>query len=315
MKVLAGDIGGTNARLAVVEAGQVLLERIYPSKDFTDFLSLLHHFFSETGISVPERACFGVAGVVHNSVVVGTNLAWEIDADQVKRRLRLRKVCLINDFAAAALGILETGPEWLEKIGPGESEKNGNKAVLGPGTGLGEAILVASGNGKYDVVATEGGHCDFAPTDQNQVRLLEYLWRQYGHASCERVLSGPGLANIYNFLLLENGEVVPAAAQPADITKAAMQGDDNVAVEALDTFCRILGAEAGNLALKCLARGGVYIAGGIAPRIVDFLKKGAFRSGFENKGRMKALLETIPTYVVTNKDLGLLGAAAKALEL
>ncbi len=315
MKVLAGDIGGTNARLALVEDGKILLEHIYPSGEFRDFSALLQHFFAKTKLSVPGRACFGVAGVVKGSEAIGTNLPWKISAREIAQRFGFEKVCLINDFAAAALGILQLGSEWFEKIGPGKQEPGCNSAVLGPGTGLGEAVLVALDHKKYHVMATEGGHCDFAPNSPEEIELLTFLQGKYGHVSYERIISGPGLADIYAFCAQEQGMEPLEVLSPVDISKAALQGSNKAAEKALEIFCSVLGSEAGNLALKTLARGGVYIAGGIAPKIVSFLKKSPFRKSFEAKGRMENLLKSIPTYVVTNKDLGLLGAAAKALEL
>jgi len=314
VKVLAGDIGGTNARLALVDDGRILFEKIYPSKDFRDFSSLLHHFFEETNIPLPHRACFGVAGVVSDGKAVGTNLAWKIDGSVIKQRFGFEKVILINDFAAAALGVLQLGPEWFEQIGRGEPVKGYNKAVLGPGTGLGEAVLIALEKERYHVVATEGGHCDFAPNSPEEVELLIFLKEKYGHVSYERVISGPGLADLYTFCTEQYDEDQLESSNPAKISKAALEGNSRAAEKALEIFCSVLGSEAGNLALKSLARGGVYIAGGIAPKIVNFLKKSPFRQSFEAKGRMRDLLKSIPTYVVMNKDLGLLGAAAKALE-
>ena len=310
MDVLAGDIGGTNARLAIVNQRQILIKRTYRSSDFPDFLALLDTFFSEISISLPKRACFGIAGTIKECVATGVNLPWKVDGLQIKSHFNFEKVKIINDFAAAALGVLQIGPEWLIQIGAGKSEPDSNKAVIGPGTGLGEAMLVALHNGNYKVLETEGGHCDFAPSSQEDVKLLQFLWDRFGHVSYERILSGPGLINIYNFFTQQNHNI-----NAADITKAAKTGSDQSAIKTLDIFCRALGAEAGNLALKGLAKGGVYITGGIAPHIVELLAHGPFRSGFENKGRLAPILKDIPTYVVTNKDIGLLGAAAKALEL
>ena len=320
MKVLAGDIGGTNARLAIVDGDQVLFERHYPSGDFERFEDVLASYARDVPEQVPRSACLAVAGVVEGNRLEATNIPWTIDAHDLKERFGLKSVCLINDFEAAAWGVTVIQTRDLVRIGKGTPESHGPKAVLGAGTGLGQAILAPCAEG-YRVLPTEGGHVDFAPRDQDEIRLLRYLMREFPHVSVERILSGPGLVRIYEFLIEERGmkQDVPVTGSLKDpaawITRNALQGTDDPCSDALEMFCRIYGAEAGNLALKCLATGGVYVAGGIAPKILPMLSDGGFRQAFEAKGRMKKILKHIPTYVVTSPQLGLLGSALMALRV
>jgi glucokinase len=319
MRVLAGDIGGTNARLAIMEGDTVLFQRSYPSESFSEFDHILAEFKKESAIPLPGKGCLAVAGVVVSDTVKATNLPWSLDGTALKGIFGLEALYLINDFEAAAWGITKLTGEHLEQIGRGTPDPAGPKGVLGAGTGMGQAIIVPLDQG-YKILPTEGGHADFAPRNAIEIRLLTHLMADMPHVSVERVLSGPGLTAIYRFLLAERGtEESPslAAAVKRDdpaavITRHALEAQDSLCAEALSMFCSIYGAEAGNLALKCLATGGIYVAGGIAPRILPCLRKGGFRDAFEAKGRMSEVLRRIPTYVVTHPCLGLLGAAVIA---
>lgn len=316
MKVLAGDIGGTNARFAIIEGNTIIFERHYPSKDFDKFEDVFAVFVEDAPEPVPSRACLAVAGVVEGNRVEATNIPWTIDGHDLKERFGLETVYLINDFEAAAWGITILHRDHLVQIGGGKPISNGPKAILGAGTGLGQAILAPCNKG-YRVLPTEGGHVDFAPKNEKEIRLLRYLMKEFSHVSIERILSGPGLVNIYEFLLEEQNskesvffkQSVYKKDRAAFITRHALQGTDELCQQAVRMFCSIYGAEAGNLALKCLATGGVYIAGGIALKILPILSEGGFRQAFEAKGRMEKVLKHIPTYVVASPQLGLLGAA------
>ncbi len=316
MKVIAGDIGGTNARFAIIEGDKILFEKHYPSKDFNKFEDVFAVFVKDTPGQIPHCACLAVAGVVEENRVEATNIPWTIDGHDLKERFGLGTLYLINDFEAAAWGITVLHKDHLAQIGGGKPISNGPKAILGAGTGLGQAILAPCGEG-YRVLPTEGGHVDFAPRNEEEMRLLRYLMKIFSHVSVERILSGPGLVNIYKFLLKERGyeesvfskQSIKEKDHAAFITQHALQGTDDLCRQAVRMFCSIYGAEAGNLALKCLATGGVYIAGGIAQKILPILSEGCFRQAFEAKGRMEKVLKHIPTYVVTSPQLGLLGAA------
>nr|WP_246325479.1 glucokinase [Dissulfurirhabdus thermomarina] len=309
---MAGDIGGTNARLAVVSEGRILFERWYPARDFPDFETVMGRFASEWGRPLPDLGCLAVAGAVQDNRVRATNLPWTIDGDELASRFGLSALRLANDFEAAAAGVLALAPEDLVQLGGGPPEPDRPKAVLGPGTGLGQAILVPC-RGRYEVVPTEGGHADFAPPDAEAAGLLAALADRYGHVSVERVLSGPGLVETYRYFFRAAEEAgVPPLRDPAEISRAGMEGSDPTARRALDLFRRVLAAEAGNLALRCLAGGGVYLAGGIAPKILPVLREPAFRRAFEAKGRMAGLLARIPVFVVVHPAVGLVGAARLA---
>lgn len=319
MKVIAGDIGGTNARFAIIEGNTIIFERHYPSRDFDKFEDVFAVFVEDAPEPVPSRACLAVAGVLEGNGVEATNIPWTIDGHDLKKRFGLETLHLINDFEAAAWGITVLHKDHLVQIGGGKPISDGPKAVLGAGTGLGQAILAPCSEG-YKVLPTEGGHVDFAPRNKEEIRLLRYLMKEFPHVSIERILSGPGLVHIYEFLREERGsregiffkQSVHEKDRAAFITKHAVQGTDDLCQQTVSMFCSIYGAEAGNLALKCLATGGVYVAGGIAPKILPILSEGGFRQAFESKGRMEKVLKHIPTYVVISPQLGLLGAAFMA---
>ncbi|UCC48671.1 MAG: glucokinase [Gemmatimonadota bacterium] len=326
MKVLAGDIGGTNARLAVYEVelahhGELAAET-FPSRQYSSLADIVAGFMKAHGLEC-QRACFGVPGPVVGGRAQTTNLPWLVDASKLATAAGVEAVALINDLQAQAFGIAALAHEDFVVLNPGSSAAAGNSALISAGTGLGQAGLYWDGRAHHPF-ACEGGHASFAPRGELQIALLEYLARRYGHVSWERLVSGPGLANIYDFLLEYRGSESPVwfaeetqatgDAAPV-ITRAALEGRSELCVETLDLFVEFFGAEAGNLALKIMATGGLYVGGGIAPRIVDWLKRGLFMEAFVAKGRMRSLLEAIPVRVIINKSTALLGAARYAVTL
>ncbi|MES1205743.1 MAG: glucokinase [Pseudomonadota bacterium] len=338
MIVLAGDIGGTNTRLALfdVAPGQPpespLIERTVPSASQAGLDVIAAGFLNEARAAhpelalPPERACFGIAGPVEGSVCRATNLPWIVDGRALSQRLGIARVRLVNDFYAAALGSISVSSTALEALGGGPREPKGPIAVLGAGTGLGQAFLLWSpADNRYQVVPSEGGHVDFAPRTPLEADLLRFLAAKYGRVSYERVLSGHGLVDAYAFLSEEpafralgraDTPAAMAAEDPAAvISTRALDGSDPVCAAALTVFCGVLGALAGNLALEVLATGGVFVAGGIAPRVLPFLRRGGFREAFERKGRLQPLVARIPAFVVTHGEPGLVGAAAVAAAL
>ena len=325
MKVLAGDIGGTKSLLAVVEeersTARVLYEERFDSGRYAGLGTMVREFRAQAAVEF-DRACFGVPGPIVAGECQTPNLPWTINARRLAQEIGIERMTLINDFEAIGYGIDRLGPGDLEALQEGRPTPRGPIALLGAGTGLGEAFLLWEGDG-YRVHSSEGGHADFAPRGALQLGLLEFLSAWYEHVSYERVLSGPGLLNIYCFLV-ERGlapEVAEVRANmayedpPAVISRHALAGTDGACTKALDIFASIYGAEAGNLALKVLATGGVYLAGGIAPRILDKLRDGTFVIAFRRKGRLSVMLENVPVHVILNPRVGLLGAAAVAARL
>jgi glucokinase len=317
--ILAGDIGGTNARLAYFQPQnghlRLVSERVFPSREHTEFGEIVSQFLDDSGTR-PEVACFGIAGPVRNGRVETSNLPWVIEQSRLASQIHLPATWLINDLEASAWGIGALAAGDLVALNRVSGPVIGNQAVIAPGTGLGEAGLFWDGN-RHHVFASEGGHTDFGPQDDLQIALLRFLEKRFGHVSYERILSGPGLVNVYEFLQenagsaessganidLKNGD--PAAA----ISKAALDGSSQLAEKALDLWLSVYGAEAANLALKVMATGGLFLAGGISPKILPKLTGPLFMRSFLDKGRLRPLVEVIPVQVVTNDKAGLLGAA------
>ena len=314
MALLVGDIGGTNTRLAIFQDGKILYERTYPSQGIKSLAECITGYLNESVIPIPHRACLAAAGVIEDNRLQSVNLSWDIDGEQVARSTGLKFVKFVNDFEAAAWGTTLLKPGDLIQIGGESPRTDGPRAILGAGTGLGEAIIIPLPSGGIKVLSTEGGHTDLAPSDDTGIRLLAYLMKKFGHVSVERAVSGPGLINIYDFLSSENGHKIGQMHDSVLITKSALEEKDAICTEALRLFSKIFGSESGNLALKCLATGGVYIGGGIAPNILPFLTDGGFRKAFESKGRLSYVLERIPLFVVMEPSLGLLGAGVMALQ-
>jgi len=325
--ILAGDIGGTKTLLALFDeaSGTFALQRdaTYPSQESPSLEAILTRFLGSTPTAV-RVACFGVPGVVTDGHSETTNLPWTLDERALARHIGAPRVKLLNDLEAAAYGILHLQPQELAALNAGaHSTRRGNIAVIAAGTGLGEAMLIWDGS-EYLPVATEGGHADFAPRTDQELELQRYLRSRFtGHVSYERVLTGPGLHNIYNFLRDSNFAPEPAwlAAElttgdpSAIIAENGLARRDPLCIEALDLFVEAYGAEAGNMALRCLAVGGVFLGGGIAPKLLPALRSGRFMQAFTAKGRFAELLHTIPVSVALNARAPLLGAARYALRL
>ena len=321
--ILAGDIGGTNARLALfdVRNGQFSLvaATIFPSRHYSGLDQIVTEFVQTSGIH-PAQACFGVAGPVTNGKVEASNLPWIIESARLAKELNIKKATLINDLEATGWGVGALAAGDLVTLSHVNESGVGNQALIAAGTGLGEAGLGWDGE-RHHVFASEGGHCDFAPLNDLQVELFRYLRGRYGHVSYERVVSGPGLVNVFEFLrdtgrgkvprwlCEEMQKTDPAAA----ISQAAVDGKCALSEQALDIFISVYGAEAGNLALKFKATGGVFLAGGIAPRILPKLATPLFLESFLAKGRLRHLMEVMPLKVITNDKLALLGAARCAM--
>jgi glucokinase len=320
--ILAGDVGGTKVFLGIfTRHGEKLTlakERVFASRDYPDLGEVIDVFLKERKVSV-RAACFGVPGPVIEGRCETTNLPWVVDAAQIARRFGIAQVFLLNDLEATGYGTLELEEREFHLFDPALKPARGNRAVIAAGTGLGEAILFWNGSG-YQASASEGGHTDFAPRNPLEIELLRYLLARYPRVSYERVLSGPGLFNIYQFLKeTGRGEEPPWLAERLDredpgsaISETGLSGKADLCVKALDLFVSIYGAEAGNLALKAMAIGGVDVAGGIAPKILKKMTDGTFMRAFVEKGRSAPLMRRIPVRIVLNERTGLLGAARYA---
>jgi len=324
--ILSADIGGTKTILQFSKHGsdhcEIIKKQIYASADFPQFLPLIESFIDEIGPI--DAACLAVAGPVQrtkqdvNAKV--TNLPWELNNLDLQNKLNIPQVYLINDFQAIGYAIEHLTEQDLKILQSGKEQKHGVRAVIGAGTGLGQAILVYQ-NTNYEVLGTEGGHVDFAPNSEIEVGLYQFLNNRYPHVSYERILSGQGLVNIFQFLLeiTEQSEkeihenILQAEDVAAAISQQAQANSNNLAVYAMEIFCKIYGAQAGNLALSCLANGGVYIAGGIAAKNLKLIENSELLTAFNAKGRMQSLTENMPVKVITNPEAGLLGAMQYAI--
>ena len=325
---LAGDVGGTKTALALYEPTsdgiKQVREQVFPSQDHGSLEAILTEFLKDHPAGALKSACFGVAGPVIEGRCQTTNLPWVLEEKTLASALGVKRAKLLNDLEAAAYGMLHVKPDELVALNPkAPARRKGNVALIAAGTGLGEAMLYWDGE-RYHPIASEGGHADFAPRDDLQVGLLQYLRESYGaHVSYERVLSGPGFFNIYEYLR-DRGHY-PESSQVAEqmktgdpnaaISQHGLSGDDPLCKATIDLFCSVYGAEAGNIALRCMAIGGVFIGGGIAPKLLPALTSGLFWSQFIEKGRFVELLKGIEVNVVLNPRTPLLGAAYYALQL
>ena len=323
--ILAGDIGGTHARLAFfdVENGafRVVAASVYPSRDYSGLDQIAVKFVESSGVHA-DAACFGIAGPVRNGRVEASNLPWIVDSARLANQLQIKNTVLINDLEANAWGISALLPEDVVALNQVKGTAVGNQAVISAGTGLGQAGMYWDG-AQHHVFACEGGHSDFAPRNELETDLLRYLHGKFGHVSYERVVSGPGLVNVFHFLRDTGRGVEPAwlteeinqTDPAAAISHAAMEGKCPLCEHAVDLFVSIFGAEAGNLALKLMATGGIYLGGGIAPKILPKLASPLFMQSFIAKGRMQPLMESMPVRVITNDKTALLGAARRAVAM
>jgi len=317
--ILAADIGGTSSRLAVfdVKAGQLrsVVQERYASAGHERLEEIVRAFQSSHRLRI-DHACFAVAGPVIGGRSDAPNLPWSVDASLLAREVGLPSVGLLNDLEANAYGIPELGPEDLAVLNAGSTTAAGNQVVISAGTGLGVAGLYWDGH-HHHPFATESGHADFAPNNELEADLLHHLRGKHGHVSWERVVSGPGLVAVYDFLK-DTGrgseppwlrDAMTTDDPAAVISRAAEEGNSEICRRALDLFTSVYGAEAGNVSLGVLATGGVYVGGGIAPKIIKTLKKGIFMEAFLAKGRLRGLLEAMPVRVILNDLTALLGAA------
>lgn len=318
--ILAGDIGGTNVRLAAFELEgrrlQCVVEHIYKAAEHKNVCEVVRKFISTEGILV-DRACFGAAGPVRHGRVTFSNLDWVIDCRDLAALLRLKAVGLINDLEAYAYGVNTLESKDFVTLQEGTEDAAGNTAVISAGTGLGQAGLYWDGF-RHHPFPCEGGHTDFAPRNELEQELLRYLLKKYEHVSYERILSGPGIRNVYEFLRDTNKEQEPAwlteqikeaSDVPAVISKAALEQKAPICERTMELFVSIYGAETGNCALKFLTVGGIFIGGSIAAKILPLMKRPEFMKAFLAKGRMERLLREMPVRIVLNDDAGILGAA------
>ena len=319
--ILAGDVGGTKVHLALYDFTngnlQYTRDERFPAKDYSGLEEIVREFL---GADQPTSACFGVPGPVRDGRLRLTNLPWTIDSRELARDLKIDHVFLINDLEANGYGIAELKADQIYTLSEGDPSQIGNRALIAAGTGLGEGILIW--NGKMHVpYPSEGGHSDYAPRNEDEIDLLRFLKQKYnGRISFERVVAGMGLTSIYEFLRDVRGMEEPswladriASEDPnAVITELALSAKSELCEKALDMFVSAYGAEAGNLALKVLSIGGLYVGGGIAPRILEKLKDGTFMRAFTDKGRLSQLLINMPVRVILESRAALLGAAAYA---
>ncbi|WP_017325594.1 glucokinase [Synechococcus sp. PCC 7336] len=348
--VLSGDIGGTKTILRLSPAdsnpalpGTNLYRQRFPSADYPDLVPMVQQFFTEAAQHLPESeveqldrlsaACFAIAGPVVDNTSQLTNLSWQLDGDRLAQELNIARVELLNDFAAIGYGVTALPDSDLAQLQAGTPASEAPIGVLGAGTGLGQTYLTWQGDG-YRVHPSEGGHAGFAPRTERQQELLRYLWERHGRVSVERVVSGQGIVSIYQFLRdrrstpaaeTEAGKAVAEAVRAwerdrsgdagAAIGEAALEGSDPLSVETLQLFVSAYGAEAGDLALKLLPAGGLYVAGGIATKILPLLQQGEFMEAFLDKGRLTPVLKTFPVKVVLNPKVGSIGAALRATQL
>lgn len=339
--LLAGDIGGTKTILRLVQFSdtlglKTLYEESFPSGDFPDLVPIVQKFLTTANSSTPDKACFAIAGPVVGNTAKLTNLSWFLDTERLSKELGIERISLINDFAAVGYGIFGLTKQDLLTLQVGKYQSTAPMAIIGAGTGLGQGFLIKQGNNSYQVFPSEGGHADFAPRNQLEFELLKYILTKYDiqRVSVERVVSGLGITSIYQFLrdrkIATESPVIANAVRTweqeagksektvdpgALIGNAALEKSDRLSEQTMQLFIEAYGAEAGNLALKLLPYGGLYIAGGIAPKILPLIQDGSFLTNFTQKGRMGSLLKEIPVYIILNQQVGLIGAALSASRL
>jgi len=325
MSYLAGDIGGTKTHLALYQdqGGKTtcVKDQKFPSKDYPNLRTIVKKFLVGVGFEI-ERACFGIAGPVEDGKSKATNLPWLIDSKQLETELKIEKVALINDLEANAYGLKVLSDDEFFILNEGDPNAYGNQAMISAGTGLGEAGIYFDGKDHLPF-ACEGGHTDFGPRNEVEDQLLHYLRKKFEHVSYERILSGPGLYTLYQFVVetkqededLEALELINNGDSPRLVSQLGLSGESAACAKTLQLFASIYGAEAGNIALKIFALGGVFIGGGIAPKILEVIKKGDFMESFRGKGRFAQLLSDIPVKVVLNDNTALLGSMYYARNL
>ncbi len=315
--ILAGDIGGTKANLALFDKeGGLHHFASFSTQEAPNLKSIIKTYMQKNDIASLTHACFALPGPVVNGSCKTTNLPWVVDSAVIAKECAISQVFLLNDLEANAYAVESLPHESLATIYPGQGSKKGNRAVVSPGTGLGEAGILWDGK-VYHPFACEGGHCDFAPRNELEIDLYHFLAKRYEHVSYERVLSGPGLYNIYQFLKETKGHAEPSwlneEMQQEDpgkvITRHGLEEKSPLCFETLQLFVSLLGAEVGNCALKYLAIGGIFLGGGIPPKILPALKEKSFLDNYLHKGRMRAVVEKIPISVILDEKAALKGAA------
>ncbi len=323
--ILAGDVGGTKVDLALYSFEQgnlkAVTEKRYHAPSYQSLEEVVIEFLQEAKPAEDiTAACFGVPGPVRNGRLKLTNLPWSLDTRELSLGLKIDHLFLINDLEANGYGIPELPADKIYTLSAGDPSVVGNRGLIAAGTGLGEAVLVWDGK-RYMPLASEGGHTDFAPRTEEEINLLRYLWRTLkGRVSYERVVSGIGIANVYAFLRDEKGISEPAWLKErmatedpnAVIGELAESGESELCAHTMEMVISAYGAEAGNLALKILAVGGIYIGGGIAPKVLNMMRQGSFMQAFMDKGRMSALLEQMPVHIILESRAALIGAASYA---
>ena len=310
--VLLGDIGATNARLGLFKDGALGPVEWMAAAEYGQFFDAVEAFLVKRGRPAVTGAMLAVAGPVEANRARMTNRGWVIDGAELCAQFRLRRARILNDFEATAWSLPHLEPEDLHRIGAGSAVPDTPMAVLGPGSGLGVACFVPGAQGGI-VLASEGGHADLPGSSEREDRVIQHLRARFGHVSCERTVSGPGLENLYDAIAAIGGQKLPQR-DAAAITSAGLEGSCPISRAALDMFCALLGAVTGNIALTYGARGGVFIAGGIAPRILAYLERSEFRARFEDKGRMRPYLAAIPTSVIVHPDATFVGLQALAVQ-
>jgi len=310
--VLLGDIGATNARLGLFKDGALGPVEWMAAAEYGQFFDAVEAFLVKRGRPAVTGAMLAVAGPVEANRARMTNRGWVIDGAELCAQFRLRRARILNDFEATAWSLPHLEPEDLHRIGAGSAVPDTPMAVLGPGSGLGVACYVPGAQGGI-VLASEGGHADLPGSSEREDRVIQHLRTRFGHVSCERAVSGPGLENLYDAIAAIGGQKLPQR-DAAAITSAGLEGSCPISRAALDMFCALLGAVTGNIALTYGARGGVFIAGGIAPRILAYLERSEFRARFEDKGRMRPYLAAIPTSVIVHPDATFVGLQALAVQ-
>jgi glucokinase len=308
---LIADIGGTNARFALLDGNKWRDEIVLACADYPDIVSAIEHYLQSvgaaSGVERPVEAAIAIAGPITGDIVRMTNHVWQFSAARTRQSLNWTRFILVNDFTALAMAIRHLPPEELEQIGGGQAVTGGPLALLGPGTGLGVSGLIPGG-GHWIPLQGEGGHVTLSVTNEREIAVLQQLHQRFTHVSAERVICGPGLVNLYDAVCALEG-IVPKVLTPPEITRRAREGSCRLCLEALSMFCALLGTLAGNLVLTLGAVGGCYVGGGIVPGLGSFFTSSHFRDRFEDKGRFADYLSRVPTYVIRSKLPAFVGLA------
>ena len=304
---LIADIGGTNARFALLNNdGSIQNETVLSVHNYPDFVSAYQHYLTLVECGEITEAAIAIADPINDGTIKMTNHNWEFSIEEARSTLNLDTLMFKNDFEALALSIPLLDRSECYQVGGRDIKPKSPIGVLGPGTGLGVSGLLYSGD-KWVPFSGEGGHVSISPTTQRECRILDYWWEQFDHVSSERLISGSGLQNILEALCFIDGREIKHGLSPKDITQKALDQSDSLCEEALDIFCEILGGVAGNLALTLGAKGGIYIGGGIVPKLGSFFENSSFRESFDEKGRMYDYLKDIPVFVIKTKHPALIG--------